>query len=108
VGQWQADGLSASTIKNSLLPLRAIYRDADMLRSGAVAVNPTKGVRLTADRGKRERIATVDEASRLLDALPVRDRALWATAFYAGLRRGELQALRADSSKRIAQTEAGR
>jgi integrase len=31
----------------------------------------------------------------LLEALPADDRALWATATYAGLRRGELRALRA-------------
>jgi integrase len=30
----------------------------------------------------------------LIGALPERDRALWASALYAGLRRGELQALR--------------
>jgi integrase len=34
------------------------------------------------------------EAAALLDALPAADRALWAVAFYAGLRRGELVALR--------------
>src|SRR5207244_11955509 len=34
------------------------------------------------------------EASALLEALAERDRALWASALYAGLRRGELQALR--------------
>ncbi len=33
-------------------------------------------------------------AARLLAALPEKDRALWATAMYAGLRRGELMALR--------------
>lgn len=43
--------------------------------------------------GKRERIASPSEAARLLAALPAQDRALWATAFYAGLRRGELMAL---------------
>lgn len=47
-----------------------------------------------AARGARERIATAAEASRLIDALPESDRPIWATAFYAGLRRGELQALR--------------
>jgi integrase len=97
VGQWQVDGLSPSTIRNTLLPLRAIYRDADMLTSGAVLANPTRGLRLPAVRGRREPIAGVDEASCLLDALPARDRDLWATAFYAGLRRGELQALRWDA-----------
>ena len=34
------------------------------------------------------------EAARLLDALPAEDQALWATAAYAGLRLGEVRALR--------------
>lgn len=34
------------------------------------------------------------EAATLLAVLPADDRAVWATAFYAGLRRGELHALR--------------
>jgi integrase len=34
------------------------------------------------------------EAEALLDALAEEDRPLWASAFYAGLRRGELRALR--------------
>jgi integrase len=33
------------------------------------------------------------EALTLINNAPVEDRALWATSFYAGLRRGELQAL---------------
>src|SRR5437868_2878637 len=61
---------------------------------GEIAVNPTVGLELPASRGRRERIATVVEAERLIGALPRQDRALWATALYAGLRRGELQALR--------------
>jgi integrase len=44
-------------------------------------------------RGRRERVASVDEAAALLAALPAFERALWATAFYAGLRLGELQGL---------------
>jgi integrase len=40
------------------------------------------------------RIASGAEAAELLAALPDEDRPLWAAAFYAGLRRGELQALR--------------
>jgi integrase len=35
-----------------------------------------------------------DRAAELLDALPDGERALWATAFHAGLRIGELRALR--------------
>jgi integrase len=43
---------------------------------------------------RRERFATPVEARALLAALLDTDRAVWATAFYAGLRRGELRALR--------------
>jgi integrase len=42
---------------------------------------------------RRDRIASPAEAARLIGALPESDRALWATAIYAGLRRGELMAL---------------
>jgi integrase len=86
-----ADGLSASSICNALMPLRAIYRHA--LDLDEVAVNPTTGVQLPAVRGRRERIVSPAEAAKLIAALPKRDRALWATAMYGGLRSGELQAL---------------
>jgi integrase len=91
VNRMMADGVGASTVRNSLLPLRAIYRQA--LALDEVAVNPTAGVQLPAVRGKRERIAAPAEAAQLIAALPQRDRAVWATAMYAGLRSGELQAL---------------
>jgi integrase len=73
------------------MPLRAIYRQA--LALDEVAVNATTGVQLPAVRGTRERIASPVEAELLLAALPAKDRAVWATARYAGLRSGELQAL---------------
>ena|SRR5438270_2463964 len=84
--------LSASTIRNVLCPLQVIFARA--LHDEQLAIDPTIGLRLPAPHGRRERIASVEEAKALLDALPDRDRALWAAAFYAGLRRGELQALR--------------
>lgn len=86
------EGLSPSTVANTLNPLQAIYRHA--VRRDLATVNPTREVELPADRGRRDRIATAAEAARLLAALPDSDRPIWATAFYAGLRRGELQALR--------------
>jgi integrase len=76
------------------MPLRAIFRRA--LARGDVSVNPTRGLELPAVRGKRDRIVSSEEAEALLAALPEHDRALWATALYGGLRRGELQALRWD------------
>jgi integrase len=45
-------------------------------------------------RGGRDRIAPPAEAAALIAAAPPQDRAKWATAAYAGLRLGELQALR--------------
>jgi integrase len=86
------DGLDPSTVRNTLMPLRAIFRRA--VARGEVAVNPTSGLELPAMEGARDRIASPTEAAELLAALPERDRALWATAMYAGLRRGELLALR--------------
>jgi integrase len=87
-----ADGLDPSTVRNALMPLRAIFRRA--VARGEVAVNPTSGLELPAMEGGRDRVASPAEAAELLAALPERDRALWATAMYAGLRRGELLALR--------------
>jgi integrase len=87
-----ADGLDASTVRNTLMPLRVIFRRA--VARGDLAVNPTTGLELPAVEGRRDRIASPAEAQALLGALPERDRALWATALYAGLRRGELLALR--------------
>lgn len=84
------DGHDPSTIRNTLLPVRAIFRRA--LARGEVAVNPTSGLELPAVRGRRDRIASPQEAAALLAALK-QDRALWATAMYAGLRLGELLAL---------------
>lgn len=92
VDQWVADGASASTINNSLDPLRAIYYRA--LRRDLVAVNPTKGLELPKIDNKRERFATREEAAALIGALPDEDRTIWAAAFYSGLRHGELRALR--------------
>lgn len=87
-----AEGHDPSTILNTLDPLRAIFRRA--IQREQVAVSPCVNLDLPKPQGKRDRIASPDEARALLDALPDEDRALWATAFYAGLRRGELRGLR--------------
>jgi integrase len=85
------EGFDPSTVRNAIMPLRAIYRRA--VKRGEVAVNPTHDLDLPAVRGRRDRFATPEEAASLIDALTVQDRPFWATAFYAGLRRGELRAL---------------
>src|SRR5215212_10148788 len=87
-----AEGLAPSTVRNAVLPLRAIFRRA--VARSEVVQNPTLELSLPAVRGRRERVARPGEARALIAAAPEADRALWATALYAGLRRGELQVLR--------------
>jgi integrase len=80
-----AQGLGASSVRNAILPLRAIYRRA--LSRSEVMVNPTLDLQLPAVRARRERVARVGEADALIVALEPSHRALWGTAFYSGLRR---------------------
>jgi integrase len=87
------EGHEPGTIDATLLPLRAIYRQA--LERGEVAVNPCDKLSMPRANRRRERIADPAEAAALLAALLPEDRPVWAAAMYAGLRRGELQALRA-------------
>jgi len=87
-----AAGYAPSTVRNALLPLRAIYRRA--VARQEILSNPTLGLSLPAVRASRERVARPAEAAALLDALREDDSPVWATALFAGLRRGELQALR--------------
>jgi integrase len=87
-----ASGLDPSTVRNAVMPLRVLFRHA--IEEELVDVNPTVGLRLPAVRGRRDRIAAPVEAERLIAALRVTDRALWGCAIYAGLRRGEIAALR--------------
>ncbi|MGI9021538.1 MAG: tyrosine-type recombinase/integrase [Solirubrobacterales bacterium] len=90
-----AAGLEPSTVRNAIDPLRSIYRRA--MQRDQVAINPTANLALPSSRKARVQIATLAEARALLGTLPATERATWATAFYGGLRRGELQALRAGS-----------
>lgn len=85
-------GLSGSRVRGIVTPLQALYRWAE--KRDMVTIDPTGNLELPALGGRRERAATSTEAAVLLAALPDEDRALWATAAYAGLRRGELRALR--------------
>jgi integrase len=101
-------GLGSSTIDVTLLPVRAIYRQA--LERGEVAVNPCDRLSMPRANRRRERIADPAEAAALLAALPPEDRPVWAGAMYAGLRRGELQALRAsdvDLAPEVIRVERG-
>jgi integrase len=89
-----ATGLNPSTLAGTIQPLRLIFGHA--VHRGDLAANPCDGLRLPAVRSRRERAADPSEAAALIAAVPDEDRMIWATATYAGLRLGELQALHAD------------
>jgi len=92
VDELVSEGTSPAVVMTTLLPLRAIFRRA--VARGDLGVNPTSGLEMPAVRSRRDRIVSPADAERLLAALDPEDRPLWATALYAGLRRGELVALR--------------
>ena len=92
VDELLAQGKAPSTVRNAVMPLRALYRR--LISRSEVLLNPTVGLTLPSIRERRERIARPEEAAQLLEALPLSDRPPWATALYAGLRRGELRGLR--------------
>jgi integrase len=86
-------GLAPGTVSNVLNPVQALYRrlsDRDV-----VTHNPATRLDLpTKGNARPTRIASAAEAADLIAILADADQPLWAMAFYAGLRRGELQALR--------------
>jgi integrase len=84
-------GLTPSTIRNVVMPIRAVYRREQALSDGLAS--PLVGLDLPTGLGTRDRVAGLVEARELIGLLPDDLRPLYATAFYAGLRRGELAAL---------------
>lgn len=91
--QPHAAGLSSGTVSNVLNPIQAFYRRA--IDRDELTYNPSERIDPPiGDSQRPKRIASGEEAAALLAALDASDRPVWATAFYAGLRRGEIQALR--------------
>jgi integrase len=87
----QASGIADSTIRNTFVPLQAIFRRArDHER---LMIDPMMGLRLPT-APTRDRVATPEQAAALLAPLAEREQGVWACAFYSGLRRGEMRALR--------------
>ena len=85
-------GFSGSKVRNVIVAVRVDYRHA--LQRDLVAANPTADLRVPNGSKQRKRAASAAEAAELLAALPADLRPIYATAFYAGLRRGELRGLR--------------
>jgi integrase len=84
-------GLSASSVRNSIMALRALYAWARP--RGLAFQQPCDGVRLPGGEERRMRVVSPDEAALLVGAVTGHDRTAFALACYAGLRAGELLAL---------------
>jgi len=92
VDKMKAAGLNASTIRNAINALRVVFRQA--IQEDKITASPCQHLAMPAVRGRRDRIVGADQAAALIAALPTTwDRGVWGTAFYAGLRRGELRGL---------------
>ena len=87
-----AADVAPATIRLTIAALGAVFAEA--VHREELASNPAHGVRLPAVDNGRMRFATPTEAVALLAAVPERDHPVWTVAMYAGLRRGELMALR--------------
>lgn len=75
-----------------LAPVQVLCRRA--VQDDELPTNPTANLRLPEGPGRRDHVVPVSTALQLIEWLPQPLRALYATAFFAGLRRGELRALR--------------
>jgi len=92
IDKMRADGLMPGTVLNKLDPLRVVFRRA--IRDDIVSVDPTVSLELPRVRSGRMRIESHDRAAAMIEAVPEGERAFWSVALFAGLRRGELRALR--------------
>lgn len=90
--KWLKDGISGSTIRNRLMPLRVIYADA--IRNRDIAASPFAHVRLPKINGPRRRFVSWEEGENIIAILPREIACVFAVAMYAGLRAGEIGALR--------------
>lgn len=96
VDELLSEGAAPATIATTVAAASCVFRhevDRDRLK-----LNPVHGVSLPAARKGRDHVVGAIAAAAMLEALPEHDRALWATAMYAGLSRGELRALRASDA----------
>jgi len=91
IHQLSQGGLSGSSVRNAVNPLRALYGWARPL--GLATTNPTAGARLPATQQRQPMVVSKEKAEQLIDAVDPQDRIALGLAFFAGLRLGELLAL---------------
>jgi len=93
LSELEAEGYAARTVNHARGWLRAIYARA--IRAGKVRVeNPVVGTSVRKAPAHAFEVLTLAEVARLLAAREDPVRAIYATAIFTGMRRGELWALR--------------
>jgi integrase len=90
IERMNGEGYAGQTVRNAIVALQAFYRWRKP------PIDPTINLDLPEPGARRERAATPAEAEALLAALDGDAHDVYAAAFYSGLRRGELQALRVE------------
>jgi integrase len=100
-------GGSGLHVSRVCLGMMSYGNDSDRYTRRELADEPETRLK---PKPKPRHVANHDRATTLLDALPDGERAAWATAIYAGLRVGELRALRwrhVDFDAGVIRVEAG-
>ncbi len=93
LAELEAEGYAARTVNHARGWLRAIYGKA--IRAGKVRIeNPVVGTSVRKAPAHAFEVLTLAEVARLLAAREDPVRAIYATAIFTGMRRGELWALR--------------
>lgn len=87
-----SEGKSSSRVRNIVNAGRVVFRNP--VEDDELQANPCANLRLPATDDPVDRAHEPTVALAWLDAALERDRAMWGCAFFAGIRRGELQALK--------------
>jgi integrase len=95
VDDLEAKGLSRGTIENILKPLKLLYGRLEE-RGELDRPNPMVGkLRLPKGSTPKTRVFNPEEGRRMLDAIPnLKDRVIYGTMMFTGIRIGEAQALK--------------
>lgn len=88
----KADGVSLSTINRELACLKTLFGKA--IEWEKCETNPARKVKKFRENGVKERILTIDEMRRLIDAASSGIRPILVTALNTGMRKNEILSLR--------------
>jgi len=92
ISDMSGKGLSPLTVQKALTVLRMILKKAQSY--GYIGSNPALYIKPPRKAGKEMDYLIPEEVSRLLDSATLRSKPIFAVAVFAGLRQGEIIALR--------------